>query len=130
MKTYDIWKMIDEDYESVAGKKIKLVKTPTDIEKVSVGDIASIGKNARGIPCLFDKWEWRIQDLTGFEEWEEVKEPVDFIEAVKSGKRIKSCYVSESTHYLSLNDYLAYLSQCYVGDELRDILNGKWYIED
>ncbi len=44
MKTYDIWKMIDEDYESVAGKKIKLVKMPTNIEKVSVGDIASIGK--------------------------------------------------------------------------------------
>lgn len=82
--------------------------------------------------------ELPLNDFMRNREWEEVKEPVDFTEAVKSGKRIKvehSCldgildYLT--TRYNELGDVLdqisTYLSD---GDIRKVLLNGKWYIED
>ena len=139
MKTYDIWEMIDEDYESVAGKKIKLVKMPQYIEKVSIGDIASIGKNGNDIPCLFDDGGWRIKDLTGFEEWEEVKEPVNFVDVLRESNNKSIRFKLEHNLFIdhvsdrkfTLSVFLNYIGHEYISSDVADILlNGKFYIED
>ena len=71
-------------------------------------------------------------------EWEEVKEPVSFIEAVESEKkiRVEHEYLDGSletltTNYHGIDDVLYTIGNCFDGDGVRDIiLNGKWYIED
>jgi len=66
--------------------------------------------------------------------WEEVKESVSFIEAVKSGKRIKVVHGftidDELDCYMPLDDLLYELSNQYYANQMRNIiLDGKWYIE-
>ena len=71
-------------------------------------------------------------------EWEEVKEPVTFMEAVESGKRIRVEHklVNDSDIWnlidLTSLDCLIYtLGEKYNAIEVKDIIeNGKWYIED
>lgn len=60
------------------------------------------------------------------DRWEEVKEPVDFIEAVKSGKRIKTEHCDT---YKDLDDILLILARL-EKNKRETILNRKWYIED
>ena len=82
-------------------------------------------------------------DFTHFlkEEWEEVQEPVNFMEAVKSGKKIKveHEYINDliEADSIVLKDYMAVaylmeiLSNKLLSSEIREvILNGKWYIKE
>lgn len=81
---------------------------------------------------------WRGKDQSGQmmtvdidEEWEEVKKPVSFMEAVASGKRIRYPDLFEDEEYLKLDDVLAVLGSNYYPVEVKNIiLNGKFYIED
>lgn len=66
-------------------------------------------------------------------EWEEVEEPVSFIEAIGSGKKIKAIHEFTKKdgcdRYMTLSNLLLELSQ-YSSYEMRDIiLNGEFYIE-
>lgn len=72
------------------------------------------------------------------DEWEEIKEPVSFIKAVESGKKIKVehdfidgdiDYLEEN--YVSLDEMFWELGENLSGDGVRDVItNGKFYIED
>lgn len=78
-------------------------------------------------------WESGHAFLGVEDEWDEAKEPITFIEAVRSKKEIKvehyliiGCILD---HYMPLSTFLYELSCCYTNDQVRDIiLNGKYYI--
>ena len=70
-------------------------------------------------------------------EWEEVKEPVDFMEALKSCKRVSvehpnlfdmpAIYKKNA----SIATVINYIFESYSDALVREIiLNGKWYIEE
>lgn len=71
------------------------------------------------------------------DEWEEVKEPVDFMDALKSGKKVmikhqdidgELSYMSET--YNDINDVMYNISNYFTAEGVREIfLNGEWYIE-
>ena len=73
-------------------------------------------------------WDSGHRFLNINDEWEEVKEPVDFIEAVKSGKKIRSVTWMQNTE-LDLPNLLYDMSD-FDEEEIRQLLLGKWYIED
>ena len=71
------------------------------------------------------------------DEWEEVKEPVSPMEAIKSGKRIKVKHelleqeiYNISEQYSELDDIMCVLSEYFQPDIADIFLNGEWYIED
>lgn len=69
------------------------------------------------------------------DEWEEVKEPVDFMAAVKSGKRFKLINKDDAegvlTRYMDLNTFMNTLSSMWSKELSKAILTeGKFYIED
>ncbi len=73
----------------------------------------------------------QVDFITIYDEWEEVKEPVSFMEAVKSGKEISVEYSGASYKELSLANMLYELQQDFSDKVIRQIiLNGKFYIED
>lgn len=69
---------------------------------------------------------------TNSEDWEEVKQPVSFMEAVESGKRIKVEHADEFINsYHNLDYFLGELLDFFPEGELRDtLINGTFYIED
>ena len=73
-------------------------------------------------------WDSGHRFLNINDEWEEVKEPVDFIEAVKSGKKIRSVTWMQNTE-LDLPNLLYDMSD-FDEEEIRQLLLGKWHIED
>ena len=89
--------------------------------------------------CGRFNWEPGYTFLGVNDEWEEIKEPVDFMTAIKSGKKIRVEHefvdgalerLSTEYHYL---DEILYVLGIYINsdDDIRNIaLNGKWYIED
>lgn len=64
------------------------------------------------------------------DEWEEVKEPVDFITAFKAFREGKAISVEDGE--LSGGRFIYYprTNERYVAFSEEDIANGKWYIED
>ncbi len=85
--------------------------------------------------CGRFNWEPGYTFLGVNDEWEEVKEPVDFMTAIKSGRFIKvehelitHCRYSD---YERLDLLMLDLADVYAESDLTEILeNGKWYIED
>jgi len=88
-----------------------------------VVDSLWIAKNVNGSIMFDDVEHPRFLDFSDCilrrDNWELVREPVDFMTAVNSGKRIKSC---ENGCFHSISWYLK------VGMNLTEI-NGKWLIE-
>ncbi len=72
------------------------------------------------------------------DEWEEVKESVSFIDALRSGKKVmikhqdldgELSYMSET--YNEIDDVMYNISNYFTAEGVREILlNGEWYIED
>lgn len=70
-------------------------------------------------------------------EWEEVKESVDFMTAVKSGKKIRVEHINvddrgvdDLIDFTSLDCLIYALGEGWDAEEVKDIiLNDKWYIE-
>lgn len=73
-------------------------------------------------------WDSGHRFLNINDEWEEEKEPVDFIEAVKSEKKMRPTTWMQNTE-LDLPNLLYDMSD-FDEEEIRQLLLGKWYIED
>ena len=84
-------------------------------------------------------WDSGYQFLRLHHDWEEIKKPVTFMEAITSGKKISvQCAIEtyegkgklRDIYYRQPNEMLRALAG--YGDEVAIyiILNGKWYIED
>lgn len=81
------------------------------------------------------RWESGHDYINIDHEWEEVKEPVDFMTAVSSGKYIKVEHRLISyegyDYYRRLDLLMLDLANSFSEGEFAEILeNGKWYIED
>ena len=121
MKTYKTGEMI-----------IKLEENPQK-EFIRTRDGLVIRTDEKG----YLVWEGGHNWINLGDEWEEVKKPVDFITAVKSGKHVGVEY-SAGVEYrgvkygeMSLPDLFYELQQDYSDKTIRQmILNGKWYIKD
>lgn len=83
-------------------------------------------------------WESGYSHLRIADEWQEVKKPVDFMTAVKSGKRVKVEHplVNDTDNYAlidytNISGFLYSLGNNFYSEDVRDIIqNGKFYIED
>ena len=86
-----------------------------------------------------DRWHEVLIGVDLEREWEEIKKPVTFMEAITSGKKISvQCAIEtyegkgklRDIYYRQPNEMLRALAG--YGDEVAIdiILNGKWYIED
>lgn len=127
-KTWEIW----QHAEQLEGKRFKLLSYYD--EEFGKGDIAVVVKYCKFYGLGAEKFDRiRLIDLTGFEEWELVQEPISFIEAIKAyskGKTIKcklpwmiTIYKNQGLHNSPLYDNngraLSFI----------EILEGKWHIE-
>lgn len=120
MKT---WEMIKELTENPK-KKFRLIDNESDIKVTcSVGEIRWTGGDGLYID----------------DEWEEVKEPVDFMEVLKriedSDGDIRLMLINDlyevEIKNKTFDKVLYHLSIDYLDTSIADILlNGKWYIED
>ena len=112
MKTYKTWEMIKE-----------LTENPNKIFKNQYGE------EIRVLPDndLFFEGENGYNFISITDEWEEVKEPVTFMEAINIGKCIKPA--TWDTDYWDLSLLMHALSD-YDDEDIREIINGEWYIED
>ena len=75
------------------------------------------------------------QQLFTDDEWEEVKQPVSFMEAVASEQRLLYINPNDSADarggYYALDEFLQLLGRTHTDDGVADlILNGEFYIED
>lgn len=121
MKT---WEMIKELTEN-PNKKFKL--------KGEENEIYTSDREGKDGIDLID-----IDFITIHDEWEEVKEPVSFMEAVKSDKRIRVEHklvndsdIGDLITFTPLDCLICALGEEYNKYEVKDILlNGEWYIED
>ncbi len=127
MKT---WEMIKELTENPEKKFISKGQIGEGYVSVKNNAVVWLGKGQVGQSLTINHLQ------SG--EWEEVKEPVDFMTAVKSGKRIKfiqASYFSLSDDYQSLTDSLDDLVN-EIGYELgskyvaKALTECKFYIED
>lgn len=77
------------------------------------------------------------------DRWEEIKEPVDFMTALNSCKKVRikhelidRAFVREfakklGMKYTNMTSVINKLSEVFTTEELSDIIqNGKWYIEE
>src|SRR5699024_4944285 len=104
MKTYEIWKMIDENYKEMKGKKYKLIKAFSSVKGIELNDIARVGRTIDEMYGLFNENKFMIRGLTGFEEWQEVKEPVSFMEVIENVKKNNTMVKVE--HELYTSDFM------------------------
>ena len=126
MKTYEIWQMIDkaENKELVVGKRFKTLQNIG--AEILKGDIGVITEYCKLIGLGAEKHsKIRICDLMGFEEWEQVQEPVEFMAAINSGKHIKPVELT-NWNYREPKDWLNIVS---ADSNWLEYINGKWEIE-
>ena len=124
LKTYEILKMIDENPDKMLGKRYKQVGGLVR-EDFGIDDIAVVTKYHEITSLGAEKFSKIRIDINGFEEWEEVKESVDFMTAFGEwylNDRNIMCILDGTKYRFSKNrDIKFYASQ---------ISRGKWYIED
>lgn len=80
-------------------------------------------------------WDSGHRFLNINDEWEEVKEPVDFMEVVKSGKKFKLINEDDTegilTRYMDLNKFMRTLSNLHSKElSVAVLTEGEFYIED
>lgn len=133
LKTWEIWKMMDEDYEKMKGKEFRFIGGVTKEKYIEVGEIVQVGKSLA--PGLFKDY-FMLTGLTGFEEWEEVKESVTFQEAVEAWCNGKSFIVEYRGR--TFEQIWAYKLGCLFdenkeyayGFEQAMLEEGKFYVKD
>lgn len=88
-----------------------------------------------GVICFKQRDNSNLTPFKLDNEYEKVQEPVDFLTAVKSGKKLIVSHelITDSFYneYRRLSDILEALGNNYFSAQVSDIiLNGKWYIEE
>ena len=82
------------------------------------------------------RWEEGHNWINLGDYWEEVKKPVDFMTAAKSGKRVRVefspiRYFEEFDDYYHFDELMLRLAERFCAVNLTKIIvDGKWYIED
>lgn len=132
LKTYEIWKMIDENKDEMVGKRYVQVSGLLQ-NGFNLGDIAVVTEYHRITSLGSEKHSKMRLSWNGFEEWEEVKEPVSFMEAIKAldvGKAIYCEIDNRKFTYKRPRTYITEIrSEEAGGISVKEILEGKWYIE-
>lgn len=120
-KTWEIWrdvdKLKDREFNCINGLG-KTFNEPVKLMNFADAPGLSIKVN--------DYTHRRIENLTGFEEWELIPKPVDFMTAANSGKEI---YPEGYYHSDDLKGWLCYLIAV-DNNERLELLNGKWFIKE
>lgn len=139
MKTWEIMQEIQNKGEEMVGKKYKIVKSNYNgISNIRKGEIAVI-RRFMDFLALTTESGGRIIALTGFEEWEEVREPVTWQEAFQAwidGKNFRIEYegkiYSQSTNFkLGIQSIKVFTGMGWEDGIDKAILKkGKFYIED
>jgi hypothetical protein len=127
-KTWEIWSQANK----FVGKRFKAL---TDVySEFKKGDIAEVVQYCDFIGLGAIKFsKLRITDLTGFEEWELIQQPVDFLTAVKAyseGKTIRCERVNEITYTYKRKDGDYFKDTSGSAPCITEILEGKWYVEE
>ena len=132
IKTYEIHASI----EQLKGKKFRLIKSPTTIRSngkcVTEGSIVYIGRfgSEDFLDLCFEGT--RINENNAFADWEEVKEPVTWQEAIQAWveehKTIR-CVINDKIFVyqggcISLRD-----NENRLPLTRREFLDGEWYID-
>ena len=135
MKTY---KTIDLLYGGYNGKIFK-----NNFKNIKTGEIIEQGKYPRLECFYFDETgknifeniddNFKTDSLRQLlnQKWEEMPQPVSFMEAIKSKKKIRVEHPLLNTEYFVLDDILDKLCRTFLNKDIIDILtNGKWYIKE
>lgn len=150
-KCLDCWQNAVKDIkfkgeEEIDNKSVKTYKTPNAYEKLSYDKSLKL-TNKKGIYLITTpsgRFAFVNKEGNGInynplidEEWSIVQNPVDFMTAVKSGKKIKckheKLYGDEDLGYKynSLASVLYFLQSHYVSEEIVNILTeGKFYVQE
>lgn len=80
-------------------------------------------------------WDSGHKFFSPFDKWEEVKEPISFMEVVKSGKgfTVRHELIQRKSDFenLDLCDFILELADIFYPEQIQEILlEGKFYIED
>lgn len=131
MKTYEL----DE--------AIKMLKENPKLsfQTQTMGDKSILYRDKEGVLRCENKRNRTESHIYFNEKWELIQQPISFMEAVKSEKRVKlehviltkltKCRETTLKEYKSLPDLMYLLGRELLSEELREvILNGKWYIEE
>lgn len=127
MKT---WEMIKELTENPNKKFTYDRATKGSYATVVHGNVVWQGKDRKGQPVAI---------AVNKDDWEEIKNPISFMEAVKSGKLIRlegpikyhiENYYDFYKHYHFIDDFLIRLCNDFSPSEVQEILiSGEFYIE-
>lgn len=121
-KTWEIWR----DADKLKNREFNCINgfDKTFNEPVTLRDFVF----APGLGTKTNDYTYTIiKNLTGFEKWELIPQPVDFITAANSGKEIRPDY--EEYEYDSLGSWFYSLTGMN-DQEVLKLLNGKWLIRE
>lgn len=104
----------------------KLLQNQSNIyESIKYNRRATIEIVSGDLILLLDGEEVKLSRISVTREWNLIKKPVTFMEAINSGKYIKNKF----SGYKSIPKMIDMLSS-YDGDTAISAINGDWYIED
>lgn len=122
---------------------MKAIKTWEMIKELSENPKKKFKRKTDGLEirnmCGRFNWEPGYTFLGVNDEWEEVKEPVDFMEVVKKSNdnttwfKVEHSLLTEQSieKTFTLATFLDYISETFISGCVADILStGKFYIED
>ena len=73
-------------------------------------------------------WESGHKKLSFNDEFRKVQEPVPFMEAANSNKRIRPN--DEDSDYDFINDWVVHIFPAMTTETYLELINGKWFVED
>ncbi len=135
LKTWEIRELMDRYPSEMLGKEFKLVNGILDKRNdghISAGETAMVSRFPGFLGLTRNSF--RVKDLTGFEEWEEVKKPVTFMEVVESGKEftVQHPYIQDEGYQedykFRLYEFMHVFEIFWSDDEVKDVLTtAKFY---
>lgn len=124
MKTYATWEVIKMLTENNY-LKFRILNKKVCTQTISINIYKNLITSCKG--CNGEK----SCGLSTDDKWVLVQEPVSFMEAIKSKKKIRVEHPLLNTEYFVLDDMLDKLCRTFLNKDIIDILtNGKWYIKE